>query len=156
MVGPLFDFAAAMSPQALTEYLHRNIPLTAALGAQVTRCAPEEVEIAAPLAPNLNHRSTAFGGSLAALSILSGWAVLHLALERERIVARLVVQRSETDFSAAVTGKLVAVSKLPEAAWQKFLATLRKHRRARIAVETEIRQDSGPAVSHVGTYVALT
>ena len=145
-----------MSPAELTEYLHRHIPLTAALGAQVTRCATEEVEIAAPLAPNLNHRSTAFGGSLAALSILSGWAVLHLALLREQIQARLVVQRSETDFSVAVTGRLVAVSRLPDAAWAKFLATLRRHRRARIAVETLIRQGDAPAVSHIGTYVALT
>ena len=144
-----------MSPQALTEYLHRNIPLTAALGAQVTRCAPEEVEICAPLAPNLNHRATAFGGSLAALSILSGWAVLHLALEREQIEARLVVQRSETDFSSAVTGTLVAVSKLPQEAWSRFVATLRKRRRARIAVATEIRQDGAAAVTHLGTYVAL-
>src|SRR5437879_2446420 len=124
MFGPLFDSAAAMSPQALTEYLHRHIPLTAALGAQVTRCDPQEVEIAAPLAPNLNHRSTAFGGSLAALSIVSGWAVLHVALQREQIEARLVVQRSETDFASAVTGPLIAVSRLPVAAWDRFLVTL--------------------------------
>jgi len=81
--------------------------------------------------------------------------VLHLALERERIRARLVVQRSETDFSSAVTSTLVAVSKLPHEAWARFLATLRKRRRARISVATEIRQDDAPAVTHVGTYVAL-
>src|SRR5437773_915061 len=103
-----------MTPDALTEYLHQHIPLTAALGARALRCDAHEIEISAPLKPNLNHRGTAFGGSLATLGIVSGWALLHLALRREHMTARLVIQRSECEFAEPVEDGFAAISRLPE------------------------------------------
>jgi thioesterase domain-containing protein len=144
-----------MSAEEFTQYLHRHIPLTAAVGAQVLRYRPGEIEISAPFAPNINHRGTAFGGSLATLGILSGWAVLHLALREEKMEARLVIQNSSTDFAEPVNEDFIAVSRLPPPDRERFMKTLRRYRRARVTVNTEIRSSGAPAVTHKGTYVAL-
>lgn len=144
-----------MTPAEFTRYLHAHIPLTAALGAELRRAEPGLVEIAAPLEPNLNHRNTAFGGSLAALGILSGWSLLHLGLRDEQIKARIVVQKSEAEFVAPGAAELLALSRRDEASWRKFVSSLRRGRRARITVATEISAGGERVLLHSGTYVAL-
>ena len=144
-----------MSPAELTAYLHQHIPLTAALGARVVRSEKNEIEVHAPFAPNINHRGTAFGGSLATLGILSGWAVLHQALSREKITARLVIQKSACEFNEPVNADFMSVSRVPEKEWSKFLATLRRYGKARITVSSHIKAEGREAVIHHGTYVAL-
>ena len=84
----------------LTAYLHEHIPLTAAMGVRVLEARPERVRLRAPLGPNLNHRATAFGGSLSGLGILAGWCVMHVRLRPELPEARLVIARSEANLPA--------------------------------------------------------
>lgn len=144
-----------MSPEDLTAYLHIHIPLTAALGARVRSFDIRQMEISAPLAQNRNHRGTAFGGSLATLGILGGWSLLNTALERQNLVAKIVVQHSECEFHEPVAADFTALSVLPETEWPRFLATLRRHRRARIAIETHIRANGRPLVTHRGRYAAF-
>ena len=140
----------------ITRYLHDHIPLTLHLGAVVEAYDGTSVRIAAPLAPNLNHRSTAFGGSLSALGILAGWTLLHLNLRERGIEARLVIQRSEFDFEEPVHGDFVATSTLPEPTdWQRFLATLQRRRRARVSVRGEIQSATGTGGTYEGVYVAI-
>ena len=62
----------------ITRYLHDHIPITRSLGARVEHADGQSVRLWAPLAQNLNHRDTAFGGSLSSLAILSGWVLLYL------------------------------------------------------------------------------
>jgi thioesterase domain-containing protein len=143
-----------MTPQSLTEFLHREVPLTAAMGAHVLRCAPGEVEIAAPLAPNLNLHGTAFGGSLATLGLLCGWTVLHRALSEADLQAHLVAQKSECRFLAPATQELRGTARLPAGEWLRFVAVLRQKGRARISVVTEIHAGETLAVTHTGTYAA--
>lgn len=145
-----------MTLDEITRYLHEHIPLTRNLGAVVELWDGATVRLGAPLAPNLNHRSTAFGGSLSALAILSGWALVHLSLRERGLEARVVIQRSELDFEEPVDGDFTASSALPPAAdWDRFLATLTRHRRARVTVTSTLRWASGVGGEHRGTYVAV-
>lgn len=144
----------AMSPEAFTEYLHREIPLTAAMQARVQRSVPGEVEITAPLAPNKNVHGTAFAGSLSTLGLISGWVVLDRALYHAELKAHLVAQKNECVFHAPATGELRATARIPAAEWTKFLDALRGKGRARINVITEIRAGETLAVTHTGTYAA--
>lgn len=144
-----------MTPETLTARLHATIPLTAAVAATVHSFDGHRMEIGAALAPNRNLHGTAFGGSLATLGILGGWALVASALEAEGLVARIVVQHSECEFREPVTADFCAVSLLPEADWPRFVATLRRHRRARIAIETTIKADHRPVVCHRGRFAAF-
>ena len=51
---------------AIERYLHEHIPLTTHMEVGVDRIDDTGVRLTAPLAPNINHRQTAFGGSVAA------------------------------------------------------------------------------------------
>jgi thioesterase domain-containing protein len=120
------------------------------------RAAGTTVRLAAPLAPNLNHRATAFGGSLSSLAILSGWVLLHLQLRERSIQSRLVIQRSAFEFGAPVDGDFTATCTLPPAAvWSRFLATLSRHRSARVTVSSTLACASGVGGRSEGTYVAV-
>jgi thioesterase domain-containing protein len=144
-----------MTLDEITAYLHERMPITRSLGARVERYDGDSVRLAAPLAPNVNHFSTAFGGSLSALAILSGWVLLHLQLRERGVDSRLVVQRSVFEFAAPVDGDFTATTVLPApAAWDRFLATLARHRAARVIVSSTLACSSGVGGRHEGTYVA--
>jgi thioesterase domain-containing protein len=144
-----------MSPEAFTEYLHRNIPLTAAMQLRVVRGGDDAVELAAPLAPNRNHRDTAFGGSLATLGIVAGWALLQQALHRESVEATIVVQKSECEFLAPAAAEFFAESRWPAEQWTRFLDTLLRRGRARITVHGTLRSTGHEVARYSGTFVAL-
>jgi len=144
-----------MSPEALTEYLHRHIPLTAAMQLRVLRSDGGGIELLAPLAPNRNHRDTAFGGSLATLGIVTGWTLLQQGLRREGVEARVVVQKSECEFLQPVAAEFSSASSLPAEEWARFLETLSKRKRARITVHSSLRCAGHEVVRHSGTFVAI-
>lgn len=145
-----------MSPEQYTDYLHRSIPLTAAMAVQVLRLDAECVEIRAPLPPNRNHHGTAFGGSLSTLAILSGWTLVQRGLDTARIAAKLMVQRSESDFLAPAEAEFVAESRFAsEAEWPRFAEQLNHRGRARIAVDIRILARERVAMRTQAIYAAL-
>ena len=145
-----------MTLDETTRYLHERIPLTRHLGAAVLARDDRSIRIAAPLAPNVNHRSTVFGGSLSALAILAGWAVVHLALRDRHVDAHVVVKRSEMDFDAPVEGSLVVTSTLPpEAEWERFLSTFARRGLARVHVRGTVDTGDVRAGAHQAAYAAI-
>lgn len=144
------DFAS------VNDYLYEHIPITRHMGVSVIDYDGESVALAAPLSPNLNHRQTAFGGSIASLGILAGWTLLHLHFKERPPVPRLVIQHSETDFRAAVTSDFEAVCRKPAPAqWRRFMQVLERRGRARIRLNADIIA-SGASVGRAGgDYVAL-
>lgn len=70
-----------IDPATVEHYLHEHIPITRAMGLKVTAYDGDSVRLWAPLEPNLNHRNTAFGGSLSTLGILAGWSLLHVKMQ---------------------------------------------------------------------------
>ena len=145
-----------MDLKEFTSYLHKHIPITARLGAKVESYDGNAVCISAPLRPNVNHRNTVFGGSISALAILSGWAMLHLKLRGEGIKTRLVIQKTSCDFLEPVDDDFTAICAMPQGdVWRKFIQTLRKHGKARIKVRSTIESSSGIRGTHEGVYVAL-
>ena len=67
----------------LERYMHRTIPLVEQMQVRVVAFDAAGLALTAPLAPNINHEQTAFGGSLASLATLACWGYLWLLLEDE-------------------------------------------------------------------------
>lgn len=140
----------------LERYLHDEIPLSAAMGVRVRTATPERVQLAAPLAPNVNHNDTVFGGSAAALATLSAWALLHLRIARAGIRARLVIQRSNMAYEQPIPGDFDAVCGFSdEVAWEHFRATLVRRGRARLTLVAHLLYDTHPAATFEGDFVGL-
>ena len=57
-----------MDARELEDYLHAHIPLSAAMQVAVVAVEASGVTLAAPLAPNINHRDPLFGGSASAVA----------------------------------------------------------------------------------------
>ena len=51
-----------------------------------------------PLQPNLNHRKTAFGGSIATMGIIASWTLVWLKLKDCGLDHRIVIQNSSTSY----------------------------------------------------------
>jgi thioesterase domain-containing protein len=140
----------------LERYLHEHIPLSKAMAVQVVSVSADSVVLGAPLAPNINHRETVFGGSASALAILAAWSLLHTRLRGEGIAARLVIQRNTMDYEQPILGDFVARSSLqaPEQ-WAQFTRMLARKGKARMAVVSVLECD-GHAVGRLsGEFVAL-
>ena len=97
-----------MTPRELEAYLHEHIPLSAAMQVAVLEATATEVRLGAPLAPNINHRRTVFGGSATALATLAAWALVHLRLSAEGFHWRLVIRESSMKFERAIAGDFEA------------------------------------------------
>ena len=146
----------AMTPQALQDYLHAHIPLSKAMAVEVESATPQGVRLAAPLAPNINHRDTVFGGSASAVAILSAWALLHVSLLDANIKARLVIQKNSMSYDLPMPGDFVAEAAAPSPErWQRFLATLLKHKRARISVRSVLSCSGTKVGEFDGDFVAI-
>ena len=145
------------SPERLLErYLHQQIPLSAAMGVRVSMATPERVQLAAPLAPNVNHNETVFGGSAAALATLCGWALLHLRIARAGLRARLVIQRSSMQYEQPIPGDFDAVCLFSdEAAWERFRSTLERRGRARLTLFADVLHDAQHVATFEGDFVGL-
>ena len=145
-----------MTPAELEAYLHEHIPLSAAMQASVVEVGADTVVLAAPLAPNINHRETVFGGSAAALATLAAWSLVHVRLRTAGISSRLVIQRNTVDYERALTGDFTARAVLARPDdWPVFLRTLTRRGRARIAVEATLEQGAEVAGRFSGTFAAL-
>lgn len=144
------------NPEEITAYLHAHIPLTAHMGIRVSAYDTESVRLYAPLAPNLNHRNTAFGGSLSTLGILSGWTLLHLRLEDAGMPSRLVIQKSEMDFQRPAKGDFEAVcAQTDRAEWERFTSMIAKKEKSRIALISKIASQGELVAVNRGIFVSI-
>jgi thioesterase domain-containing protein len=95
----------------IQELLHSKIPITRALGVKVEDYDGERLILTAPLRENVNHLGTAFGGSLNALAVLSGYGLLWLELQEAE--CHIVIRESSISYEHPVTGDLRAICVSP-------------------------------------------
>lgn len=139
----------------LHAYLHEHIPLSRAMHVSVVSSADDAVVLRAPLAPNINHRRTVFGGSASALAILAAWSVLHVRCRADGIDARLVIQRNTMEYEAPIQSDFTARAQIEPAAWLAFTRMLARKGRARIAL-VSVLESEGRIVGRLeGEFVAL-
>ncbi|WP_194788255.1 YiiD C-terminal domain-containing protein [Pseudomonas sp. UFMG81] len=143
--------------QYLQAVLHSDIPLTREMGMQVLDWQGHCLRLQLPLAPNVNHKSTMFGGSLYCGAVLVGWGWLHLRLRELGIDdGHIVIQEGQISYPLPVTGTAVARCPAPDAkTWERFLTMYQRRGRARLTLETVVSNEGSDAtaVSFSGQYV---
>lgn len=145
-----------MDERALEAYLKQHIPLARAMRVGVRAVSAESVELLLPLVPNLNHRDSAFGASIAAAAILAAWSLVSLRLMQARLPARLVIQRHTLEYQRPITADFSARAQLAApASWDPFVRTLERRGRARIGVACTLGEDGQSAARFTGAFVAL-
>jgi thioesterase domain-containing protein len=140
----------------LEQYLHAHIPLSSAMQVHVASVSEETVILSAPLAPNINHRATVFGGSASALAILSAWGLLHVRLHARGLTKRLVIQRNTMDYTAAIQGEFTAQSTIAASDWDAFMRMLARRGKARIEISAALNCGAIQVGEFRGEFVALS
>ena len=139
----------------LEQTLHAEIPLTRAMGVRVVRADHHGLVLSAALAPNLNHKQTAFGGSLNSLATLACWGMIQLLVRDCGRAITVVIQESHVQFLKPVTQDFEAVCPLPPApVIEKFLRILERKGRARLELDSTIHADGEIACRFHGKFVA--
>ena len=143
----------AGSAARLEAYLHRYIPLVGHMQVHVAACDASGLTLTAPLSANINHQSTAFGGSLASLATLACWGLTWLLLEKEPDT-HIVVNESHMLYLHPVTEMLVAHCPLPsEVAQQDFFATFQRRGKGRLELKAHILQGKTLCARFSGSFV---
>jgi thioesterase domain-containing protein len=145
-----------MEATFLQTYLREHIPLSAAMGVEVMAVTEDSVSLRAPLAPNINHRRTVFGGSASALAVLAAWSLVHERLRRTGIACRIVIQRNTTEHDLPIEGDFTARSHLRDTDdWPRFLNILERRGRARLKVHAILEYQGAVAGRFEGWFVAV-
>jgi thioesterase domain-containing protein len=134
------------------------MPPVAALQLRVLDWQHDRLRLRAPLAPNVNDKGCAFGGSLAGLMTLSAWGLATLELEAAGFGdAEVYVQDSRLEYLAPLFDDLQAEAWLADGGhWPTFIGTFRERGRARAELRSEVRcADGSVAARFAGRFVAL-
>ena len=145
-----------MQAVELEQYLHEHIPLAAAMQVSVLEIGLTSVRLGAPLAPNINHRDTVFGGSASAVAILAAWSLLHVRMLAFNVPGRLVIRRNTMQYLAPIRGAFTARAALSrDADWPGFVGMLARKAIARIEVGADLDCAGQRVGTLAGEFVAL-
>ena len=124
----------------LVHYLASTIPLAGHMAIEPGQLTSQWFELTAPLAPNLNYKHTAFGGSLATLCTLAGWCVISRACEEQGVDVDISVMTSQIRYQRPVNSDPIrARAYLPEVkAISLFFESLERQGKASTRVDVRI------------------
>jgi len=92
----------------LEKKLHTQIPLTKLMDLKVENYDDEKLITTAPLDININDKGTAFGGSLATMTIISAWSICWLITKELGFDSNnIVVIKNEHSYKKPVTKNIV-------------------------------------------------
>jgi thioesterase domain-containing protein len=134
------------------------MPPVQALQLRVGHWADGRLTLVAPLAPNVNDKGCAFGGSLASLMTLSAWGLTTLQLVAAGFAeAEVYVQDSHLEYLAPLYDDLCAEAGLDDgSAWPGFVASYRERGKARAILQAQVRRADGSVAARFrGRFVAL-
>ena len=144
------------NPQAVEAYLLEHIPLSKAMSVSVKSLDKDRVILTAPLTPNINHRGTAFGGSISTLATLAAWTFVHVKLRSQSLDCRIVIQSHQIDYLKPIAGDFEAHCFAPvQKDWARFCRMIDKRGKGRIPLCAEVYGDAGVSAQFRGEFVAF-
>ena len=147
---------APTQAQQLIQFIRDEIPLAHAMDLQLDSCDDDTLSLLAPLAPNVNDKGCAFGGSLVSLMTLNGWARVELALRRRGHDCDVFVGESTARYLTPLWQDFRSEARLAaHADWSTFFNTLTARGKARIEVACVVPGSEGqPAATLSARFVA--
>lgn len=143
-----------MDQQELQSLLWKEIPITESMGIHVLETGPREISLTAPLEKNINHKSTAFGGSLYSVAVLTGWSLLKVFLVQRGVHAHIVIQESKMQYLKPVKTDIVSHCEWQsEEQEQTLLKSFQRKKRARTEISVNIVQLQEVVAIFHGQYV---
>lgn len=139
----------------LEKKLHTQIPLTRLMNLKVENYDDEKIITTAPLDININDKGTAFGGSLATMTIISAWSICWLITKELGFDSNnIVVIKNEHSYKKPVTKDIVCHTLKPSLEeLNKLKEKLILKKSASIKIKSMIIEDGDICVDFDGYYV---
>lgn len=130
------------------------IPISRQMGIRVVEYDGEKLTLTAPLANNINHQLSAFGGSLFSVAALAGWGLLQLKLSELGMDCDVVIAGGDVSYRRPVFADFSCACEVP-ATWQAFATRLKRTGKAAIELAPCVEADGEPAMILTGKYVVI-
>lgn len=141
---------------ALRNRIYTEIPITRHLQFRILACDEDKLVLKAPLAANVNHKGTVFGGSITMLATIAGWAMTKHILTEASVHAQVVIQKSSIAFHQPVRQDFDVLCPAPSRETRaRFFQMLSRYGKARLRLRCTIHDGTTEAVMFEAAYVAL-
>ncbi len=149
-----------MEHQDLQEYIYKEIPIVRKNAFAIERIGDIPYQrVRARLQDHVNHRKTAFGGSLSTALILCSWASVHGILSSRGIDdGSVIIQTQRVEYLKPVNADFTAeVTPFGEEEINRFVAMLEKFGKSRLSVAARVTQEGDPEsrATFEGTFVVV-
>lgn len=144
--------------QAFQAAIYNNIPLVENMQLQLQTIDSHSITATAPIAPNINDKSTVFGGSSAALMTICGWSLIKFQLESKQLAHDVVIHQSKLRWDQAQTDDLIITATIDsDINWTDLITTLKnKNRSTKIKVNCQVFNQNNQLCSQMhADYVIL-
>lgn len=125
------------------------------MGLKVLEVSSQHAVVHVPLAANLNHVQTVFGGSLYSAAALSCYALFQvIARDAGGLNDNLVIQEGHIHYLLPVASDFTARARLSAGeSTAFFIEALRKHGKARLKLEATVTSSGKDCANFSGVYV---
>ncbi len=121
------------------QQLYQQVPLTQAMQVQWQSYDQHSLKLKVPLAPNRNDKNTAFAGSITALASITGWALLTLWQQEQKLFLPVAIYDAHFIFQKPITEDFSAAVSLPtESELSLITETIHKNKNARVNLDVDI------------------
>ncbi len=97
-----------MKAKELEQLLHKEIPISQAMGIEVEHLEKNTISIKAPFEKNKNIHNTAFAGSIYTTATLAGWSLLTNLLRENNLTGSVVLAKAEIRYLRPINSDIVA------------------------------------------------
>lgn len=122
------------------------------MGIAVKSYDGRRLRLTAPLAANVNHQMSAFGGSLFSLAALAGWGLLQLQLSELQLDCNTVIAGGNVAYKRPVFADFDCICELPPD-WEGIVEQLKTTGRAALELTPWVEVDGETAMTFTGRYV---
>jgi thioesterase domain-containing protein len=146
-----------MTNSELEKILKTGIPISHEMGIHDLQIKGHELSLKVPIAPNVNHKRTMFGGSLYSSCALACYGLFLSGLRNQSIPTNdIVISEGGMQYLAPVTGDAIVTAQWNSAdEMSKFFQTLKNKRKARVLMRAQVRVNTEICAEFSGQFVAL-
>ncbi|MEC4726867.1 thioesterase domain-containing protein [Shewanella sp. D64] len=136
----------------LQQTWHQTIPVSEFMQITPTAFNRTELQVSAPLAPNINLHNTMFAGSIYTLATLTGWGMVWLQQILAEVKGGIVLADGHIRYLAPISATPIAKVTWPDV----DISTLGRGRRLKVKLEVNLYCDDKLCATFTGLYTQTT
>lgn len=140
----------------LDEFIAAYLPTAQHMELAVDRYDGQSLRLHAPLAPSINDKLTAFGGSIYVVAVMACWGMVYLRCVEAGLDPDIVVAKAEIDYLLPVNDDIVAES-VPalDDQWEHFFHSFDDRGRGKIELCSQVIVRGEVAARFKGIYAIV-